>query len=301
MAISRISSSGDDLELAFLSPHKEHRVGARDSPPVALWCAYGQPLLEPDSAGTDPTLQEMRNQSIVAIEPLNGQGTTSAANPDILAYGVSLDLQTSNIFRFPIVWKFARPTRSELWYRPPLPFILVCRKNMRRAEDIGMSKPGAVSSAIGSDRFGRCLMVLENMMLAGLTRKEVTRASVPLVCSSAWYAANLATGMKLYTYGETHAVQAPAIAPERMRLPLLKLVGELAIAVMGPGAETFEGNFSSSGVEWGNEAKDVDEEDFQFCEKLREILHSNDFQNFHEDGKRGFVGVTLRRREHRRA
>lgn len=37
----------------------------------------------------------MRNQSIVAIEPLNGQGTTSAANPDILAYGVSLDLQTS--------------------------------------------------------------------------------------------------------------------------------------------------------------------------------------------------------------
>lgn len=87
-------------------------------------------------------------------------------------------------------------------------------------------------------------MVLENMMLAGLTCKEVTRASVPLACSSAWYAANLATGMKLYTYGEIHAVQAPAIAPERMRLPLLKLVGELAIAAMGPGAETFEGNVS---------------------------------------------------------
>ena len=59
--------------------------------------------------------------------------------------------------------------------------------------------------------------------------------------------------------------------------------------------------FFRFGVEWGNEAKEVDEEDFQFCEKLREIPHSNDFQNFHEDGKRGFVGVTLRRREHRRA
>ncbi|KAH9207982.1 hypothetical protein DL95DRAFT_415186 [Leptodontidium sp. 2 PMI_412] len=286
MAISGISSSGDDLELAFLSPHKEHRVGARDSLPVALWCAYGQPLLEPDSAGTDPTLQEMRNQSIVAIEPLNGRGTTSAANLDILAYGVSLDLQTS----------VGYATLSAR-HRTYSDFQLFGSSPVLRDQNYG-----AVSSAIGSDRFGRCLMVLENMMLAGLTCKEVTRASVPLACSSAWYAANLATGMKLYTYGETHAVQAPAIAPERMRLPLLKLVGELAIAAMRPRAETFEGNFSSSGVEWGsNEAKDVDEEDFQFCEKLREILHSNDFQNFHEDGKRGFVGVTLRRREHRRA
>ncbi|RGP81867.1 hypothetical protein FLONG3_64 [Fusarium longipes] len=322
---------------------------------IVVWQYYNT------SFGEDPSMKKMRNRDVVVASPL----PESPANPDILAFGLSFQIQSSvgyaeisagkrtySNFR----WFGSSPFKTNATYGidSDCAYCFIRIGNCDDSKRFKCQEQEQKYQMTIQARARQYIIALEELILAALTCKKVAISTVPLTCFDAWYMANAATGGRLYTYGDySEELQAPALSPERMRLAVLKLTGELAAAMMGPGVEPFKGDLSGvqtiralkpgiiswklilallclwtlaigisttffllrgcdaplldgyqlfkAGAEWGEEVRGATQDRFQFCEVLQGVPKRESWENTFKERPFGFIGETLRRREHRRS
>jgi hypothetical protein len=228
---------------------------------IVVWQYYNESL------NVDPTMQEMRKDLAVVAEPLPGS-FGPLPNPDILAYGLSLSINSSV---GSALLSAEQRTYSDFRWEPSSPlltnpsygivsdpnynasacssdgstFTKYCNKTAA-LEQQNQQQIALMSLLIiaGFIEDGGGVMVLENLILASLTCLKPSSSVLRIPCLDSWNVANLATGGKPYATGNPPIVQSPAISPQRMRRAILKLVGEMALAMMGPGPEPFVGQLT---------------------------------------------------------
>ncbi|EWZ28125.1 hypothetical protein FOZG_18144 [Fusarium oxysporum Fo47] len=168
---------------------------------IVMWQYYNTSDVE------DPTMKKMRNRDVVVASPL----PEPSANPDILAFGLSFQIQSS--VGYAEISARQRTYSNFRWFGS---------SPVLRNETYGLDPdcPGCLSDEVHCDDLkqlqcqnqeqknqqmmqtisARHIIMLENLILAALTCEKMGGSMVPQTCFNAWYMANVATGGKLYAH-----------------------------------------------------------------------------------------------------